>query len=261
MFVSLSRRLVIATGLMFSAILLSHRSVGAEPGDGPVYELRVYTCEPGKLAALNERFRDHTMKIFARHGIENVAYWVPTQGPESETTLIYLLRHKSREAAATSWADFRNDPEWKQVAAASQEKYGKILAKAPESTYLIPTDYSPEIEVIKGDCLYELRTYTAAEGKLDALHERFRKQTDKLFAKHGMPALAYWKPMDEPKSKNVLIYVLEHQDLDAAQASWAAFMQDPDWQAARRASEVDGRLTAQRPERVYMRLTDYSPKK
>ena len=105
-----------------------------------VYELRTYTCNEGKLEALKARFRDHTIEIFNRHGIESVGYWVP-QDERSKTTLIYIVAHPSVEAAKKNWAAFSADPEWKKVAAES-EKNGKILAKPPESVFLEPTDFS-----------------------------------------------------------------------------------------------------------------------
>jgi hypothetical protein len=228
--------------------------------DTPVYEMRIYTCQPGKLAALEHRFREHTLRIFARHGMENVAYWVPVDGPRAGTTLMYLLRHASRAAAAESWQAFRNDPEWQQVAARSREEHGQILARGPESTYLAPTDYSPQPGPARQDRLYELRIYTAAPGKLDALHDRFRQHTDAILRKHGMRPVGYFRPLDEPESQNVMIYILEHQDAEAAAQAWRAFGQDPQWQDARDASEADGRLLAERPERTYLRATDYSPR-
>src|SRR3954454_16787467 len=106
-----------------------------------VYELRTYTCNEGKLEALKTRFRDHTIEIFKRHGIESVAYWIPKDGPTSKTTLTYIITHPSREAATKNWAAFRADPEWQKVAADS-EKDGKILAKPPESVFMDPADFS-----------------------------------------------------------------------------------------------------------------------
>ncbi len=105
-----------------------------------VYELRTYTCNEGKLEALKARFRDHTIEIFKRHGMESIGYWVPQDGPTSKTTLIYILAHPSREAATKNWADFRNDPEWKKVSTES-ELNGKIVAKV-ESVFMDPTDFS-----------------------------------------------------------------------------------------------------------------------
>jgi hypothetical protein len=106
-----------------------------------VYELRTYTCNEGKLEALKARFRDHTIELFKKHGIESLGYWIPQDAPTSQTTLIYIIMHPSREAAKKNWAEFQADPEWRKVAADS-EKNGKILAKPPESIFMDPADFS-----------------------------------------------------------------------------------------------------------------------
>ena len=104
---------------------------------------------------------------------------------------------------------------------------------------------------------FEIRTYTAAPGKLDALNARFRNHTVKLFEKHGMTNVGYWTPVDAPLSENTLIYVLAHKDRDAAKQSWDAFRKDPDWVKARAESEAQGPLTT-KVESVFMTPTDYS---
>jgi hypothetical protein len=114
---------------------------GMSQSKGRVYELRTYTTNPGKLVDLNKRFRDHTLEIFKRHGMTNVAYFTPRDAPLSDNTLVYLLAHESSDAAKKSWDDFRNDPEWKKVAADS-EANGKIVDHVV-SQFLVPTDYSP----------------------------------------------------------------------------------------------------------------------
>lgn len=103
-----------------------------------IYELRTYYCNPGKLPALHARFRDHTMKLFEKHGMKNIAYWTPA---DQEDTLVYIIAHKSEEAAKASWAGFINDPEWKKAHAES-EKDGKLVMKI-EKQFLKPTGYSP----------------------------------------------------------------------------------------------------------------------
>ena len=105
-----------------------------------VYELRTYTTHPGRLPALNKRFRDHTLRLFEKHGIKNEMYWVPTDPKLAENTLIYVISHESEEAAKKSWDAFRADPEWQKVRDAS-EADGKIVAKV-ESVYMRRTDYS-----------------------------------------------------------------------------------------------------------------------
>lgn len=128
-----------AAGSFVTARLM--RPVPAAAASTRVYELRTYHTLEGRLPALEKRFRDHTMKIFENHGMKNVGYWIPQDGPAHSNTLIYIISHESKEAAAKSWAAFRVDPEWKKVSAAS-EADGKIVEKV-ESVYMDPTDYSP----------------------------------------------------------------------------------------------------------------------
>jgi len=106
-----------------------------------VFELRIYKSSPGNLDNLHARFRDHTTRIFRKHGMEVVGYWTPTSEEEREDTLIYILEHASREAADASWSAFGQDPEWHEVAAASNAD-GNILAEI-ERRYMVATDYSP----------------------------------------------------------------------------------------------------------------------
>ena len=105
---------------------------------------------------------------------------------------------------------------------------------------------------------FELRTYHAAEGKLEALHARFRDHTNPLFKKHGMTIIAFWTPADEPASKNTLIYILAYPDREAREKAWKEFQADPDWIAAKAASEKDGTLVL-KVDSVFMNPTDYSP--
>ena len=113
----------------------------AAQSSGRVFELRTYTAPEGKLGELHKRFRDHTMRIFEKHGMTSIGYWTPQDAPLSQNTLIYVIAHPSREAAKKSWDAFRNDPEWKNVASESQLN-GPIVSKV-ESVFLDPTDYSP----------------------------------------------------------------------------------------------------------------------
>lgn len=108
-----------------------------------VFELRVYHAAPGRLADLEARFRDHTIKIFERHGMKSVAYWTPLDEPEKSSTLIYILQHPSREAATANWKSFQDDPEWKSVKDKS-EANGKLVEKV-DSTYLALTEFSPPL--------------------------------------------------------------------------------------------------------------------
>jgi hypothetical protein len=120
-----------------------------------------------------------------------------------------------------------------------------------------PADPSPSIA--KDARLYEMRTYYAAPGKLEALHARFRDHTNRLFQKHGMTLVGYWVPADKEKgSDNTLVYILAFPSREARQKAFQAFGADPEWTRARAASEVNGRLV-EKVESVLLNPTDYSP--
>ena len=109
------------------------------------------------------------------------------------------------------------------------------------------------------DRFFEMRTYYAAEGKIDALNARFRNHTNKLFQKHGIEMVGYWQPVDDKNNKKgVLVYILAYPSREAREKSWKDFFADPDWQAAAKKSEENGKLVA-KVESVYMTPTDYSP--
>ena len=228
--------------------------------DARVYELRTYTAAPGKLEALQSRFRDHTVKLFEKHGMVNVGYWVPADAKDGAgEKLVYLLAHKSRDAAKESWANFSADADWKEVVKKSQAD-GKLVTKV-ESVYMAPTDYSQPMSPggrAGTPRVFELRTYTATEGKLAALDSRFRDHTLKLFEKHGIKNLGYFHPLDADKgAANTLIYFIAHASREAAEASWKKFRDDADWVKARIASEKDGKLTS-KVVSVFLKPTDYS---
>lgn len=245
--------------------LLTFAITSLEAADSKVYELRIYVTNEGKLDALLTRFREHTLKLFEKHGIENIGYWVPLEKEDgSDNTLIYIVAHPSEEEAKVHWKAFGADPEW-QAARKASEQAGKILVKAPESIFLNTTDYSPPVKISDDPKtrVFELRTYTTPAGKLDALHDRFRNHTISLFTKHGMSHFGYWVPTDPAKgAETKLIYLLSHASREAGLASFTAFRADPDWIKAKSNSEKNGSLTLQQPEgvkSVYLRALDFSP--
>lgn len=258
------KRLALYLSLAIAAIL---PAVAETDPAATVYELRIYTTNEGKLPDLLARFRDHTCRIFERVGMRNIGYWVPVDEENgASNTLIYVISHISRDAATASWKAFGADPEW-QTARKASEANGKLLAKPPVSIFMSPTDFSPalKIDAANPERTFELRTYTTPEGKLPALHARFRNHTMALFAKHGMTNVIYWQPTDVDKGAGTqLIYLLAHASKDAGLASFGAFRQDPAWIAAKAESEKEGSLTVPGPEGVksiYMKPTDFSPMK
>jgi hypothetical protein len=243
-------------GMMFAAMCLT-----VAAADSRLFEMRTYYAAPGKLENLHARFRNHTMRLFEKHGMTNLGYWVPIENPEQK--LIYVLAYPDRDAREVAWKSFSNDADWKK-AQSDSEKEGKLVARV-EQLFLAPTDYSPEIKpsVAGGDRIFELRTYTTTPGNLGALDARFRDHTVKLFARHGMTNLFYWHVVpNQPGAGNILVYLLAHASPEAAKKSFDAFRADSDWVAARKASEekAGGSLTIpDGVKSVFLKATDYSP--
>lgn len=250
-----------AKGILAVTVVLGIAGVASAAGqEERVFELRTYYAAEGRLDDLQARFRNHTLKLFEKHGLTNIGYWVPIDNPDNK--LVYLLAYPNCEAREAAWKSFFADPVWQEVRKQT-EANGRIVAKV-ESVMLGATDYSPAVKpAVVGERVFELRTYTASPGKLDNLNARFRNHTTKLFEKHGMTNVGYWCPLEgQPGAGATLIYILAHKSVDAAKASFDAFRQDPDWLAARKASEeqAGGPLTVtDGVKSVFMNASDYSP--
>jgi hypothetical protein len=127
--------------LLLAILAVAMASDSAAAADARIFEMRTYTTFPGKLPALHKRFREHTNYIFVRNGMQLIGYWTPTESPQSENTLIYILAYPSMSAREASWKAFREDPDWK-AAQAESEKDGKLVEKV-EAVFMTPTDFSP----------------------------------------------------------------------------------------------------------------------
>jgi hypothetical protein len=137
-------RKILATILLAAfgvSALVADSEKADQKKDTRVFELRTYHAAPGKMEALNSRFRDHTCELFKKHGITIIGFWNPSKAEDADKTLIYLLAFPSQEAADQSWKAFAADPEWKKVKDES-EKDGKLVEKI-ERVFMNPTDYSP----------------------------------------------------------------------------------------------------------------------
>jgi NIPSNAP protein len=145
---AVTRRLLLETlsslPLLSTALLAASQRADAKQSATTVYELRVYHAAPGKLGELLARFRDHTAKLFEKHGMKNVAYWTPVDEPDRDNVLVYILQHPSREVATANWKSFQDDPEWKRVKEES-EANGKLAEKI-DSTFMALTDFSPRLQ-------------------------------------------------------------------------------------------------------------------
>lgn len=132
---------LVAVAAMFLGLVSFDRHLAADEAEAPrFFEMRTYTAADGKFDALHKRFRDHTTRLFEKHGMTNVGYWTPVEGPGKDNTLVYLLAYPSREAREASWKGFMADPDWQAVYKESH-KDGPLVSKV-ESRFLSPTDYS-----------------------------------------------------------------------------------------------------------------------
>jgi len=260
----MKQSLHLVTATMAAVAALTIPTVSADPAkDTRCYEMRVYYAAEGKLEALQARFREHTVALFEKHGMTNLGYWTPIENPERK--LIYVLGFPDRAARDASFKAFGADPAW-QAAAKKTEANGRLVDKI-ESQFLEAVDFSPAIAPTAAEKprVFELRTYTTSEGNRDRLLARFRNHTVALFSKHGMGHFAYWIPQPgQPTSDNTLVYLLMHASRDAAAASFKGFRADPDWIAARAASEKEagGSLTVEDGVKSeFLVPTDYSPTK
>jgi hypothetical protein len=229
-----------------------------------LYELRIYTAAPGKMDALNARFRNHTVDLFKKHGMVPVGFWrtVDTQGAVTGDRLYYVMGYKDRAARDASWKAFAEDPQWRAVFAESQ-KDGSLTTRI-ENQFLAPAEYSPALntQVSATPRLFELRTYAATEGKLENIHARFRDHTMRIFTKHGMTNLLYWRPTSGQVSlEGKMVYLLAFPNITARSAAWQAFATDPEWKKVSDESQKDGPILAGRPDSILLVPTDYSPMK
>ncbi|HEX5006071.1 MAG TPA: NIPSNAP family protein [Hyphomonadaceae bacterium] len=245
--------------------------VGTSPVPPPpeigLYELRTYTATEGKMSQLDARFRNHTIGLFRKHGMTPIGFFhvQPLAGQPSDNRLIYILGYKDRAARDNAWRAFAADPEWTSAYAAS-EANGPLLTKAPENVFLTPTDYSPKLNMSGAGAqrFWELRTYTANPGKLELLHNRFRNNTLRIFAKHGMGSFLYWRPTGgQPGWENRMVYLLDFPSKAQRDSAWAAFSADEEWKKVAADSQKNGPLLISPGGVVSVQLvpTDYSPLK
>ena len=252
---------VLAIGLLLSTISMAAPGRPGHPGkpSTKLYELRIYYPTPGNYANIVDRFRQYTTKIFAKHGMENIGYWTPTDTSRKE--LIYVLAFPDKAARDASWKAFGSDPEWKAVVAKT-EANGKIVDHV-DSFLMNEADFSPTVnlQTKSPERTFELRTYTASTGNFENLLSRFRDHTTKLFSRHGMTNIAYWTTTEKIGNEQPkLIYILAHPSEAEGKQHFEDFRKDPDWIKVKDESEKkgNGSLTT-KVESVYMKPTDYSP--
>lgn len=243
-----------------SSLLLLFCLFGLQPlwaQDARYFEMRTYTIHPGKKEALIQGFQNHTLRILEKNGIENVAYFLPTD--PSSNSLTFILAYPSQESRDRLWNDFVSDPEW-QEAQKSSEANGPLVAKVDQTFMVIADELSSGLlkDASANERIFELRTYTMHAGKVPAINARFRDYTRELFQKHGMTNIIYWYTVEKDGSQPKLVYLLAHKTEKAAKASFDKFGKDPVWTMVRDASERNGPIV-QKITSVYLKALPFSP--
>ena len=232
--------------------------VFAQQTDSRYFEMRTYHCHEGKRPDLIKRFQDHTLKLFEKNGIENIAYFLPVD--ENDNTLTFILAYPNHESRDRLWNAFANDPEWKAVYKQS-EANGPLLVKIDQTFMALAPELSSGIaKLATEERIFELRTYSMHPGRVDAINARFRDHTRVLFERHGMTNVVYWYTVEPENAQPKLIYLLAHKSVADAKKSFDKFRDDPDWKRVRDDSEVSGPIV-ERLESKYFKTLPFSPLK
>lgn len=136
--------LTLVSAILLVVVVAGRPAASEDRAEGTrarLFEMRTYTTPPGKLKALHTLFRNHTNKIFKKHGMTLVGFWTPGDAKLSQNTLIYILAYPDMKAREKAWTAFRNDPAWKKAAAES--RVDGPLVKEVKSVFMTPTDFSP----------------------------------------------------------------------------------------------------------------------
>lgn len=238
-------------------VLFIMNSANAQKTNHTFYELRTYHCPEGKRPGLVERFRDHTLRLFEKHGIKNIAYFLPTD--PSNNILVFVISYPSQALRDSLWNSFFTDPEW-QEAARKSEAGGKLVSSVDQAFLQLAPDltseFTPERNVKTR--VFELRTYTCHPGKVPDLTARFRDHTREIFQKHGMTNIVYWYTVEKDGAQSRLVYLLAHPSEAAGRAAFEAFRKDPEWVRVRTASEEAAPIV-EKVESLYLTPLPFSP--
>ena len=132
----------VLAGVVAANLVLAEDKKAEKKVDTRVFEMRTYYAAPGKMKALHARFRDHTCKLFKKHGMELVGFWSPIDAKDAEEKMVYILAYPSKEAAEKSWVAFRADPDWIKAKADSEANGPLTIPNGVDSTFMKATDYS-----------------------------------------------------------------------------------------------------------------------
>lgn len=238
------------------AMMLAVASFAQQGIKSKYFEMRTYTVNEGKMPDLIKRFENHTLKLFKKNGIENVAYFLSQEHPEKQLT--FILGYPDAASRDVLWNKFANDPEWMAARAAS-EANGAIVQKV-EQVFMVWADNLNDHKKPKSSGIFQLRTYHCLPGKIENIQTRFRDHTRDLFDKQGLKNYPYWLTVEKDGVQPKLVYLLGHDSKEAFNASFDRFRVDPDWVKVRDASEAPGKIV-EKIDAVFYTALPFSPMK
>ncbi|WP_296699422.1 NIPSNAP family protein [Algoriphagus sp.] len=245
--------LFLICALMFSFSVFSQQTSNIKSS---YFEIRKYYANPGKLPDLIKRFQDHTVALFEKSGMENIAYFVPVENNDNSMT--YILGYPDEAARDRMWEVFLNDPDWKKAYAESIVD-GALVSKI-DQTFMTLAPGLNERMMPTNSGIFQLRIYTCFEGKIDNLITRFKDHTQELFERQGLKNHPYWLTSEKEGGQSKLVYLLAHEDQASFEAAFQRFLKDPDWVAARDASEANGKIV-EKVDATFFKTLPFSPMK
>ena len=242
----------------FFICLLSFSSFAQQNSDmkSTYFEVRKYYANEGKLQDLLNRFQNHTLKLFEKAGMENIAYFVPVENTDNSMT--YILGYPDEKSRDLMWAEFGNDPEWKKAKSDSEVNGG--LVKRVDQTFMVLAPHLNDTPKPVPSGVIQMRTYTLFEGKVENIQARFRDHTQDLFAKQDLRNYPYWMTVPKDGSQPKLLYLLGAKDQASFDTGFQAFVKDPEWITVRDASEASGKIV-EKIDAVMFTTLPYSPLK
>jgi len=244
--------------LFLTVFFLSFTAFAQQNSDmkSTYFEVRKYYANDGKLQDLLNRFQNHTMKLFEKAGMENIAYFMPVENTDNSMT--YILGYPDEKSRDLMWAKFGSDPEWKK--AYEESHVNGPLVKSVDQTFMVLALHLNDNPRPMPSGVIQMRTYHLFEGKVPNIQARFRDHTQALFEKQGLRNYPYWMTVPKDGSQPKLLYLLGAKDQASFDAGFAAFVKDPEWLKARDASEASGKIV-EKVDAVMFKTLPYSPLK
>jgi hypothetical protein len=244
--------------LCLTVCLLSFTAFAQQNSDmkSTYFEVRKYYANDDKLQDLLNRFQNHTMKLFEKAGMENIAYFLPVDNTDNSMT--YILGYPDEASRDKMWQSFMNEPDWKK-AKADSEVNGELVKSVDQTFMVLAPHLNDNLRPMPSGVI-QMRTYHLLDGRVPNIQARFRDHTQALFEKQGLRNYPYWMTAPKDGSQPKLVYLLGAKDQASFEAGFQAFVKDPEWIKARDASEASGKIV-EKVDAVMFKTLPFSPLK